>query len=211
MWVARTSLVCLCALVGAASLVLTTTGCGEPSNAAEPASTPVAGGTYVLPLGVGARTASSLPASSTPRARQVSHQVFQGLVRWETGSDGVMRGVPQSRRELERERRRHGVDVQAAEGRQVPAAGESRGDGAGRRRGLADLPHHRSRRTSRRVSYLLAGRRGHWTRPGTRRTGLTGVEARRPLHRAGHPEAPVRRLRPRARQPGHGRSGRSPT
>ena len=90
---ARTSLVCLCALAGAALLALAASGCAEPSSAADPNPTPVAGGTYVVPLQwepPGIEPASVYDSESW----QVNHQVFQGLVRWETGSDGIMRGVP---------------------------------------------------------------------------------------------------------------------
>jgi oligopeptide transport system substrate-binding protein len=93
MRVARTSLVCLCALAGVALLALGSSGCAEPSSAAGPEPTPVAGGTYVVPLEgepPGIEPASVYDSDSW----QVNHQVFQGLVRWETGSDGIMRGVP---------------------------------------------------------------------------------------------------------------------
>jgi oligopeptide transport system substrate-binding protein len=68
-------------------------GCGDVSIAAEPGPTPSPGGTYVLPLAwepAGFEPASVYDSESA----KVNRQVFQGLVRWETGDDGIMRGVP---------------------------------------------------------------------------------------------------------------------
>jgi oligopeptide transport system substrate-binding protein len=89
----RTTGASLSALVAAVILLLTTSGCGDVSSAAEPGPTPSPGGTYVIPLEddpPGIEPSSAYDSTSI----LVNHQVFQGLVRWETGSDGVVRGVP---------------------------------------------------------------------------------------------------------------------
>jgi oligopeptide transport system substrate-binding protein len=89
----RRSLASLSALVGILVLLLAASGCGGVSSAAEPGPTPSPGGTYVVPLDwdpPGIEPSSVYDSASG----LVNHQVFQGLVRWETGADGVMRGVP---------------------------------------------------------------------------------------------------------------------
>lgn len=93
MRLARASLVSLAAVSGFVVLLLGASGCGGVSKAAEPGPTPNPGGTYVFPIELD-------PASFEPwmvydsESGKVNHQVFQGLVRWETGEDGVVRGVP---------------------------------------------------------------------------------------------------------------------
>jgi len=89
----RTTGASLSALVAAVVLLLTTSGCGDVSSAAEPGPTPSPGGTYVVPLEEdppGLEPSSAYDSTSM----LVNHQIFQGLVRWETGDDGIMRGVP---------------------------------------------------------------------------------------------------------------------
>jgi peptide/nickel transport system substrate-binding protein/oligopeptide transport system substrate-binding protein len=89
----RTPLASLVALAAIAILSIAASGCAGVSRASPPSPTPVPGGTYVIPL-------ESDPASIEPlnvyesEGALVNHQVFQGLVRWETGSDGIVRGVP---------------------------------------------------------------------------------------------------------------------
>ncbi len=89
----RTALASLVTLAGVALLLLAAAGCTDTSSASEPGPTPVPGGTYVIAV-------EWDPASFEPwmaydsASAQVNHQIFQGLVRWETGDDGVVRGVP---------------------------------------------------------------------------------------------------------------------
>lgn len=90
--VARTAVVCLCALAGVA-LLSAAAGCASPSDAADPSPTPVAGGTYVVPLEWDPPSIEPLNTYDS-EAALVNAQVFEGLVRWETGSDGIVRGVP---------------------------------------------------------------------------------------------------------------------
>ena len=90
---ARASLAPLAALAAVLILLLAASGCGDASSAAEPDPTPVPGGTYVVPLEWDPPSIDPLNVYDSESAL-VSHQVFEGLVRWVTGADGVMRGVP---------------------------------------------------------------------------------------------------------------------
>jgi oligopeptide transport system substrate-binding protein len=90
---ARVSLASLLALVGVATLLFVLSGCGSAGASSGPSATPVPGGTYVIPLESDPAAIEPLNAYDSASVL-VSHQVFQGLVRYETGSDGTMRGVP---------------------------------------------------------------------------------------------------------------------
>ncbi len=93
MGLSRTSLASFLLLAASVILPLTASACSDVSTASVPSPTPVPGGTYVIPL-------ESDPVSIEPlnvyedQSIVVNHQVFQGLVRYETGSDGTVRGVP---------------------------------------------------------------------------------------------------------------------
>ena len=90
---ARASLASLAALAAVLILLLAASACGDVSSAAEPGPTPVPGGTYVVPLEWDPPSIDPLNVYDSESAL-VSHQVFEGLVRWETGADGIVRGVP---------------------------------------------------------------------------------------------------------------------
>lgn len=90
---ARTSLASLLLLAALAVPLLTVSGCGSAGASPDASATPVPGGTYIVPLAWDPPSIEPLNVYDTESVL-VSHQVFQGLVRWETGSDGVVRGVP---------------------------------------------------------------------------------------------------------------------
>ncbi len=93
MTLARTPLASLAALAAVLILLVTTAGCGDVSRAAGQEPTPVPGGTYVVPLQWDPPSIEPLNTYDSESV-MVNNQVFQGLVRWETGSDGIVRGVP---------------------------------------------------------------------------------------------------------------------
>ena len=93
MTLARTPLASLAALAAVLILLVTTAGCDDVSKAAGQAPTPVPGGTYVVPLLWDPPSIEPLNTYDSESV-MVNNQVFQGLVRWETGSDGIVRGVP---------------------------------------------------------------------------------------------------------------------
>ena len=61
MRVARTPLTAFAGLAAVVVLLSALSGCGGASSASEPAPTPSPGGTYVLPLEIGARRLRSSP------------------------------------------------------------------------------------------------------------------------------------------------------
>ena len=93
MRVSRTTLASLVALAGIMVLLAATSACSDVSVAAVPSPTPKPGGTYVIPLRSDPPSIAPLNVCDDASAL-VNHQVFQTLVRWETGSDGIVRGVP---------------------------------------------------------------------------------------------------------------------
>ena len=192
----RTSLASLLLLPAVIILLLAVSGCAGESSASAPSPTPVPGGTFVVPL-------ESEPASIEPlnvyesQSILVNHQVFQGLARYETGRRRHREGRARSRRELERQRRRDRVDVQAEEGRHVPAAGEPRGHGAGLR-GRLELRHRPCEQLG--LDLRAVADQGH-RRQWLRREGPERRQGSRSLHLAGHAQVPARRLLPASRPP----------
>ena len=97
--------------------------------------TPVPGGTYVFPLEWDPpldRPANVYDSESW----LVSHQVFEGLVRWETGADGIVRGVPGLAESWRVNDDATVWTFTLREGVTFQPPVEPRGDGAGRRRRL---------------------------------------------------------------------------
>lgn len=77
----------------AAAAILAAGGCGSGQQTAGQGAGPVQGGTYRYP--VQSRIAGLTPLDATDLDDlQISHQIFEGLVRYETRSDGTMETVP---------------------------------------------------------------------------------------------------------------------
>lgn len=92
MRIARSALAPLLPLGAVLILLLALSACASVSTISSPSPTPVPGGTYVIPL---ESDPGIEPLSVDDSASVlVNHQVFQGLVRWETGTDGIVRGAP---------------------------------------------------------------------------------------------------------------------
>ena len=154
-----------------------------------PLPIPRPGGIYNYPL-------QADPTSLAPFSidcPEVGHQIFEGLVQYDTqaGRDGRHRPVP--RRELVGERRRHGVDLQAAPRRAFPGSRRQRDDG--RRRGgrlpLRRRPPDRGRRRLHVPVSQGDGRR----RPGAQtRAGPLRRRGAGPVHGALHAQAALRHL-----------------
>ena len=168
----RISLASLAVLAVAALLPLAAGGCAGVSKAAEPTPRPVPGGTYNLPLEWD--PASIEPAGVDNSASGlVSHQIFQGLVRWETGNDGVVRGVhciaeswsPNEDGSVWTFRLRKGVRFQPPVGREVTAQDV-----------VDDWTYLTDPANESPVSYILGDVKGT-DASGYAAKGLTGVQA----------------------------------
>ena len=187
-------------LLAACLLAVTTAACAPSSSGAATdgaVPTPKQGGTYDYPLAVDPGSFDlSLPQSSDCWA--VLHQVYEGLVQVGGADRRHDEDGPLPGRELERERRRDGLDVQAATtgscSRRPCRARSSRRTSS---RTCATWPTPRMRATWRSCTPRSRARTTTaWRIRGARRRG------HRSLHRPLHAQAPVLRVPRHSRQPG---------